>query len=317
MPIQNLWDCGGQENFLAHFISTQKSEIFKNVAVLIYVFDATTPFSFSDPSSSSGVEDERQAIQDEDGTGKLGRGKGTEWEKDVGYFEECLEALYSLAKEEHEEMYDLPPSSDSNEPSLVPPKVWVLINKMDLIGDGLPAKKLKMFQERRDDIERRAMEVGKRYGMKVGRGKGVRCFGTSIWDESLYKVSLSATHYQGQELNRDSFPQRQKAWSSVIHTLIPNASLITSHLTHLRDISSCVEAVLFERQTFLVLAKSGSGLDADPEKGSGLLMGEEDEDVDGSGGFDEVELRGGAKGLERKRFEKISEVVKGFRTTCQ
>jgi Ras-related GTP-binding protein A/B len=125
-----------------------------------------------------------------------------------------------------------------------------------------------------------------------------------------------------------------QAWSSVIHNLIPNAALINSHLTHLRNISSCLEAVLFERQTFLVLAKSGSGLDADPDldpgagtkKTLGISGAAEDEeknkvkakavmmDVEG---LDEVEIANGARGLERKRFEKISEVVKGFRRTCQ
>lgn len=87
--------------------------------------------------------------------------------------------------------------------------------------------------------------------------------------------------------------------------------------------------MLFERQTFLVLAKSGSGLDADPEheapssssiKGVSAKTIEENKskavmmDVEG---LDEVEIAGGARGLERKRFEKISEVVKGFRRTCQ
>ncbi|KAG7571271.1 hypothetical protein FFLO_00783 [Filobasidium floriforme] len=264
----NLWDCGGQENFLAHFISTQKSEIFKNVAVLIYRTE-------------------------------------TEWERDVKYFEECIEALYSLAQEEQTE-------TDPSAP-VVPPKVWVLVNKMDIVGDGVASKKIKVFEEKRDEIERRCGAVGKRFGMDVGRGRGVRCFGTSIWDESLYK-----------------------AWSSVIHNLIPNAALINSHLTHLRNISSCLEAVLFERQTFLVLAKSGSGLDADPDLDPGASTGTnktlgntgaaEDEeknkvkakavmmDVEG---LDEVEVANGARGLERKRFEKISEVVKGFRRTCQ
>lgn len=55
---------------------------------------------------------------------------------------------------------------------------------------------------------------------------------------------------------------------------------------------------MFERQTFLVLAKSGSEIDAD-----------EDE-------LDEVEVQGGVKGLDRKRFEKVSEIIKGFRLDC-
>lgn len=208
---QNLWDCGGQENFLAHFISTQKSEIFKNVAVLIYVFDATTPTMYSgsgggaggggvsvggdgpgSPGEGSKVGLRQGGTGPGTGTGNgngsgnangSGNGTGgdqTEWERDVKYFEECIEALYSLAQEEQTE-------TDPSSP-LIPPKVWVLVNKMDLVGDGVGSKKVKVFEEKRDEIERRCAMVGKRFGMDVGRGKGVRCFGTSIWDESLYKV---------------------------------------------------------------------------------------------------------------------------------
>ena len=90
-----------------------------------------------------------------------------------------------------------------------------------------------------------------------------------------------------------------QAWSSVIHTLIPNINLITSHLTFLRDLCLGVEAVLFEAETFLVIAKSGSALDAHSSE------------------LDKREVWGGAKGLDAQRFEKISEIVKGFRKTCQ
>lgn len=38
--ILNLWDCGGQEAFMECYFATQKDNIFKNVEVLIYVFDA-------------------------------------------------------------------------------------------------------------------------------------------------------------------------------------------------------------------------------------------------------------------------------------
>jgi Ras-related GTP-binding protein A/B len=208
---KNLWDCGGQENFLAHFISTQKSEIFKNVAVLIYVFDATTPTSYSSPAASgsgsgsgsgtgTGVASEGPSsplsdhLNGQVGIGNNGNGNNngngeerteTEWERDVKYFEECIEALYSLAQEEQTE-------TDPSAP-VVPPKVWVLVNKMDIVGDGVASKKIKVFEEKRDEIERRCGAVGKRFGMDVGRGRGVRCFGTSIWDESLYKVGRSQT----------------------------------------------------------------------------------------------------------------------------
>ncbi|KAL6077704.1 GTP-binding protein gtr1 [Balamuthia mandrillaris] len=35
----NLWDCGGQEAFMENYFSNQKDHIFRNVEVLIYVFD--------------------------------------------------------------------------------------------------------------------------------------------------------------------------------------------------------------------------------------------------------------------------------------
>ena len=37
--ILNLWDCGGQESFMECYFTAQKDNIFKNVEVLIYVFD--------------------------------------------------------------------------------------------------------------------------------------------------------------------------------------------------------------------------------------------------------------------------------------
>lgn len=37
--ILNLWDCGGQEAFMECYFAAQKDNIFKNVEVLIYVFD--------------------------------------------------------------------------------------------------------------------------------------------------------------------------------------------------------------------------------------------------------------------------------------
>lgn len=56
---------------------------------------------------------------------------------------------------------------------------------------------------------------------------------------------------------------------------------------------------MFEAETFLVIAKSGSPLDAEASD------------------LDDREVKGGMKALDRKRFEKISETIKGFRKTCQ
>ncbi|MCJ1438975.1 GTP-binding protein gtr1 [Xylographa pallens] len=37
--ILNLWDCGGQDAFTENYLTTQKSYVFSEVGVLIYVFD--------------------------------------------------------------------------------------------------------------------------------------------------------------------------------------------------------------------------------------------------------------------------------------
>ncbi|KAG4306149.1 hypothetical protein PORY_000137 [Pneumocystis oryctolagi] len=37
--VLNLWDCGGQDAFMENYLSTQRDHIFRNVEVLIYVFD--------------------------------------------------------------------------------------------------------------------------------------------------------------------------------------------------------------------------------------------------------------------------------------
>ncbi|ORX41120.1 Gtr1/RagA G protein conserved region-domain-containing protein [Kockovaella imperatae] len=176
----------------------------------------------------------------------------TEWENDVRYFEEIISALREN-------------SSDAG--------VWVLINKMDLVDKEDP--KRKKYAERSEDI----VKIDERVRSEMsddGRRGGLRCFPTSIWDESLYK-----------------------AWSSVIHTLIPNINLITAHLTYLRDICMAVEAVAFEAETFLVISKSGSPLDSNEAE------------------LDDQETRYGAGSLSKHRFEKISEIIKGFRKTCQ
>ncbi len=37
--VLNLWDCGGQYRFYENYFDNQKETIFRNVEVLIYVFD--------------------------------------------------------------------------------------------------------------------------------------------------------------------------------------------------------------------------------------------------------------------------------------
>lgn len=87
----------------------------------------------------------------------------TEWENDLRYFDEILTALREN-------------SSDAG--------VWVLINKMDLVDKEDP--KRKKFEERKTEIMGVDERIRKEQDVVDG---SLQCFPTSIWDESLYKVS--------------------------------------------------------------------------------------------------------------------------------
>ena len=39
----SLWDCGGQDTFMENYFMVQRETIFKNVQVVIYVFDIEEP----------------------------------------------------------------------------------------------------------------------------------------------------------------------------------------------------------------------------------------------------------------------------------
>ncbi|XP_052869637.1 ras-related GTP-binding protein A [Anopheles cruzii] len=62
--VLNLWDCGGQESFMEQYFASQKDNIFRNVEVLIYVFDV----------------------------------ESRELEKDMHYYQSCLEALLANSR---------------------------------------------------------------------------------------------------------------------------------------------------------------------------------------------------------------------------
>jgi Ras-related GTP-binding protein A/B len=106
----------------------------------------------------------------------------TEWEADLKYFDEILTALREN-------------SGDAG--------VWVLINKMDLADKEDPAR--KKYEERKADvvaveerIRRERKEKAGKSGKKIPEGEeggSIRCFATSIWDESLYKVHRADREY--------------------------------------------------------------------------------------------------------------------------
>lgn len=133
----NLWDCGGQDNFFESYLSSQRQTIFKDVAVLIYVFD---------------IELETRQLTDV---------VMKEKEKDFEYFYHILDNCRSRSPEA---------------------KIFVLINKMDLISGGKKEKD-EAYSRKVRELETRAKPIM--------ADTSLRCFGTSIWDQSLYKVRLA------------------------------------------------------------------------------------------------------------------------------
>lgn len=158
--------------------------------------------------------------------------------KDLEYYRDCLEGL-----KQH--------SPDA--------AVFLLVHKMDLAREPRSA----VFEKKRKDLEDASGDCP------------VTVFGTSIFDESLYK-----------------------AWSNIVHTLIPNASVLSRHLSAFAAACSATEVILFERTTFLVIATSLSA--SANVKGQTLTSGE---DID-------------RHQLDPTRYERTSELIKAFKHSC-
>ncbi|KAA1469353.1 hypothetical protein DENSPDRAFT_857834 [Dentipellis sp. KUC8613] len=118
--------------------------------------------------------------------------------KDLLYYRDCLDALRKY-------------SPDA--------AVFLLVHKMDLVA----ADKRAALEKKRRELQHESGDVP------------VTVFGTSIYDESLYK-----------------------AWSRIVHAIIPNAAVLTKHLTTFAETCNATEAILFERTTFLVIATSAT-----------------------------------------------------------
>mmetsp|Transcript_22779 Transcript_22779/g.90350 ORF Transcript_22779/g.90350 Transcript_22779/m.90350 type:complete len:297 (+) Transcript_22779:397-1287(+) len=96
-------------------------------------------------------------------------------------------------------------------------RVYVLVHKMDLVKEEL---RESVFAERQASI----LDL-------AGSRLCVSCFGTSIWDETLYR-----------------------AWSDMVYSLVPNTALLESHLNDFCTVCQADEVVLFESTTFLVIS---------------------------------------------------------------
>jgi Ras-related GTP-binding protein A/B len=118
--VLNLWDCGGQDSFMENYFASQRDHIFRNVEVLVYVFDV----------------------------------ESREVDKDIRYYKQCLDAIRQNSKDA---------------------KIFCLIHKMDLVPED---QRESVFKTKEAEI------------LEASNPQKVVCFRTSIWDETLYKVSF-------------------------------------------------------------------------------------------------------------------------------
>jgi Ras-related GTP-binding protein A/B len=93
--------------------------------------------------------------------------------------------------------------------------VFCLVHKLDLIQ---AEHREEIFEERSALIRSRSQHFA------------IDTFGSSIWDQSLYK-----------------------AWAGIVHKLIPNLSVIERFLTSFAKKIEAEEVILFERSTFLTV----------------------------------------------------------------
>lgn len=82
-----------------------------------------------------------------------------------------------------------------------------------------------------------------------------------------------------------------------MHTLIPNASILSRHLSTFAEACNAAEVILFERTTFLVIATSSSNP-------SSTRSSPEPHETPNT------------EGLDSKRYERTSELIKAFKYAC-
>lgn len=167
-----VYSGGGQDSFMDTYFDSQKTQIFKNVEILIFVFDCE---NFSD-------------------------------KKNFDVFDICLQniKLYSESAQ-----------------------IFILLHKMDLIHND----KQLFFHKQHKALHDIYYNVFNKTAEKTQADNSLFIYGTSIWDETLYK-----------------------AWSSIVSQLIPNIQILEHNLYKLISIlPNCSELVLFEKTTFLVI----------------------------------------------------------------
>ena len=206
-------NCGGQDTFMENYFESQKDAIFRNVEVLIYVFDIESP----------------------------------QHKRDMEQFLSCVEMVAKYSTSEQT-------------------KVYCLIHKMDLIHKE--EDRMRIYAERDREIKAKVAPffpssntttaASTASASATQSGSTVTTFATSIWDETLYK-----------------------AWSAIVHSLIPNVHTLERQLVAFCQLLQADEVVLFEKATFLVICSAVVKHNTDAH-----------------------------------RYEKISNIIKQFKLSC-
>eukprot|EP00397_Hematodinium_sp_SG-2012_P032613 GEMP01034737.1.p1 GENE.GEMP01034737.1~~GEMP01034737.1.p1 ORF type:complete len:249 (+),score=34.93 GEMP01034737.1:447-1193(+) len=127
--------------------------------------------------------------------GSAGDKRDTEQQKDFSYFKSAIESIRQLSPRA---------------------RIFVLVHKLDLVHEK---DREHVFNDYQEQIKH------------VSGSMNVQCFGTSIWDETLFK-----------------------AWSAIVYSLMPNIEELEKQLEHFCEVCGADEVVLFERATFLVIS---------------------------------------------------------------
>lgn len=98
-----------------------------------------------------------------------------------------------------------------------------------------------------------------------------------------------------------------------MHTLIPNAAILSKHLTTFAEACSATEVILFERATFLVIATSQtSQANNTATSTESSLVKSSDNDSDS----EDEEDPSNPHGMVATRYERTSELIKAFKRAC-
>ena len=109
-----------------------------------------------------------------------------------------------------------------------------------------------------------------------------------------------------------------QAWSRIVHTLIPNATILSKHLTTFAEACNATEVILFERATFLVIATSQrttlpqAAASSSASQPNGHGDGDDDSEMDDDDNADPAN----AHGMVPTRYERTSELIKTFKRAC-